>query len=82
MGPKYQCKKVWSWAKNFGGIHILEDAHVYRQCVFHALLHRFNGRRHTGSILIEYFYRLLGILSVEICTTKGIYNDVRDREAH
>ena len=40
-------------------IHILEDAPVYSQFVFHALLHRINGRRHNPSIQIgDFIYSL------------------------
>ena len=52
--------------------HILEDAPVYRQCAFHALLQSANVRRHNGSIHIEYFDILLGILSVDIHTPEVI----------
>ena len=36
-------------------IHILEDAPVYSQFLFHALIHRVNGMHHTLSIQIEDF---------------------------
>ena len=38
----------------WGKIHILEDAPIYIQYIFRDMLHRVNGRRHTGSIQIEY----------------------------
>ena len=53
-------------------IHKLEDAPVYSQCVFNALIHRVNVRRQTGSIQIEDFNRLLGLLSADIRTPEGI----------
>ena len=36
-------------------IHILKDAPLYIQYVFHDILHIVNVRRHTGSIHIEDF---------------------------
>ena len=53
--PSISVKKHALGPKPLGGIHILEDAAVYRQYAFHDLLHRVNGMCHTRSIQIEYF---------------------------
>ena len=55
LSPSFSVQNDEVGTKPLGKIHILEDATVYSQYAFHDLLHRVNGRRHPGSVYIEYF---------------------------
>ena len=58
--------------KSLDKIHIIEDSPLYSQYVFRALLHIVNGMQHTGSIQVQGFYRILGLIPADIRTPEGI----------